>query len=64
MLLPLPFLARDGVPARYLARYPLVTLIALLWVPVRVASRLGARGWYHTPHVGRPMRASTDAGVD
>ncbi len=49
-LLPVPFLARDGLPPRYLARYPLVTLIALLWVPIRIASRLRSAGWYHTPH--------------
>jgi cellulose synthase/poly-beta-1,6-N-acetylglucosamine synthase-like glycosyltransferase len=49
-LQPLPFLARDGLPARYLVRYPLVTLIALLWLPVRLAGRLRAGGWYHTPH--------------
>jgi cellulose synthase/poly-beta-1,6-N-acetylglucosamine synthase-like glycosyltransferase len=52
VLLPLPFLARDGVPLRYLARYPLVTLVALLWLPVRLASRVAGRGWYHTPHGG------------
>ncbi len=50
--LPVPFLARDGLPSRYLIRYPLVTLVALLWIPVRVASRLRARAWYHTPHHG------------
>lgn len=49
-LLPLVFLARDRLPARYLVRYPLVTLIALLWAPARLASRLHPTGWYHTPH--------------
>ena len=52
VLLPIPFLARDRVPARYLVRYPLLTLIAVIWLPVRVASRIGGRGWYHTPHRG------------
>ncbi len=51
LLVPVAFLARDGVPARYLVRYPLVTLIAALWVPVRLASRTVDR-WYHTPHRG------------
>jgi hypothetical protein len=48
--LPPLFLARDGVPGRYIARYPLVTVFALLWLPVRILSRLGRGGWYHTPH--------------
>ena len=52
VLLPIPFLARDGVPGRYLARYPVLTVLALLWVPVRIVSRLGGGGWYHTPHRG------------
>ncbi len=51
LLVPVAFLARDGVPARYLARYPLVTLVAALWVPVRLLSRTVDR-WYHTPHTG------------
>ncbi len=51
LLVPVAFLARDGVPARYLVRYPLVTLIAALWVPVRLLSRTVDR-WYHTPHTG------------
>ncbi|MDP9021941.1 MAG: glycosyltransferase family 2 protein [Actinomycetota bacterium] len=50
--LPLPFLWRDGVPARYLARYPVVTVLAALWVPIRALSRRTDR-WYHTPHHGR-----------
>jgi cellulose synthase/poly-beta-1,6-N-acetylglucosamine synthase-like glycosyltransferase len=50
--LPAAFLARDGVPAKYVARYPLVTLLALLWVPIRIMSRLRRLGWYHTPHGG------------
>ncbi len=51
LVLPVAFLARDGVPARYLAKYPLVTLLAALWVPIRLASRRVDR-WYHTPHRG------------
>lgn len=52
-LLPIPFLVRDRVPMRYVVRYPLLVLFAVLWIPVRVASRL-RRGWYHTPHRGNP----------
>ena len=51
VLAPLPFLARDGVSARFLWRYPLVTVFGILWIPVRVLSRF-RRGWYHTPHGG------------
>ncbi|MEX2322732.1 MAG: glycosyltransferase family 2 protein [Acidimicrobiia bacterium] len=50
-LMPLAFLAREGVAPRYLAAYPLLLLLAALWIPVRIASRL-TRGWYHTPHQG------------
>lgn len=49
VLEPLPFLARDGVPVRRLLRYPLLTLVAALWVPVRIISSRTS-GWYHTPH--------------
>ena len=49
-LLPIPFLARDGVPPRYLARYPLLVLLASLWVPIRVISSRTGVDWYHTPH--------------
>jgi hypothetical protein len=48
---PIPFLARDGVSAGQLARYPLLVILAALWVPVRVVSSL-VNGWYHTPHRG------------
>lgn len=60
VLAPLPFLARDGVEPRYLARYPLATVIAALWIPVRIMSR-GARAaaWYHTPHSGSPSGSQT-----
>ncbi len=48
---PVPFLARDGVPARYLVRYPLLAALGVLWIPIRVVSGRVA-GWYHTPHGG------------
>lgn len=44
---PLPFLIRDGVPRRYLLRYPLLILLPLLKVLARLRRN---RGWYHTPH--------------
>lgn len=49
--LPIAFLARERVARRYLLAYPLLTIIAALWVPVRILSRL-TRGWYRTPHQG------------
>jgi cellulose synthase/poly-beta-1,6-N-acetylglucosamine synthase-like glycosyltransferase len=51
VLEPIPFLARDGVSAGQLARYPLLVILAALWVPVRIVSSL-VKGWYHTPHRG------------
>jgi cellulose synthase/poly-beta-1,6-N-acetylglucosamine synthase-like glycosyltransferase len=51
ILEPIPFLARDGVGAGQLARYPLLVILAALWLPVRLASTL-VKGWYHTPHRG------------
>ncbi len=48
---PVPFLARDDVPGRYLARYPLLAALGVLWIPIRVVSGRVA-GWYHTPHAG------------
>jgi cellulose synthase/poly-beta-1,6-N-acetylglucosamine synthase-like glycosyltransferase len=47
VLAPLPFLARDGVPARYLVRYPVLALLPILKIPARLMRQ---RGWYHTPH--------------
>ncbi|MEX2423615.1 MAG: glycosyltransferase [Acidimicrobiia bacterium] len=47
VLVPLPFLARDGVPGRYLVRYPVLVLVPLLKIPARL---LRQQGWYHTPH--------------
>jgi len=49
VLEPLPFLAKDGVPARQLIRYPVIALLAALWIPVRLISGRSG-GWYHTPH--------------
>jgi cellulose synthase/poly-beta-1,6-N-acetylglucosamine synthase-like glycosyltransferase len=49
LLAPIPFLARDRVPGRYLARYPLLVLLPLLKLPARLVR---SRGWYHTPHEG------------
>jgi cellulose synthase/poly-beta-1,6-N-acetylglucosamine synthase-like glycosyltransferase len=51
VLEPIPFLARDGVKAGQLARYPVLVILAALWIPVRLASSL-VQGWYHTPHRG------------
>ncbi len=51
VLLPLVFLAADGVRVRYLIRYPYVTLIAMLWLPIRIASRL-IPNWRRTAHTG------------
>lgn len=51
VLLPVVFLAVDGVPGRYLIRYPYVTLIAILWLPIRIASRL-LPDWRRTAHTG------------
>jgi hypothetical protein len=48
-LAPIPFLVREGVPARYLLRYPVLALLPLLKVPARFIRQ---RGWYHTPHDG------------
>jgi cellulose synthase/poly-beta-1,6-N-acetylglucosamine synthase-like glycosyltransferase len=46
---PIPYLAKEGVGARRLFRYPLLTLIAALWIPIRFLSHR-VEGWYHTPH--------------
>jgi cellulose synthase/poly-beta-1,6-N-acetylglucosamine synthase-like glycosyltransferase len=51
VLEPIPFLAREGVSAGQLARYPLLVILAALWIPIRLASSV-VRGWYHTPHRG------------
>jgi cellulose synthase/poly-beta-1,6-N-acetylglucosamine synthase-like glycosyltransferase len=49
VLEPVPFLARDGVPARRILRYPLLIVLAALWIPVRILSGR-VTDWYHTPH--------------
>jgi cellulose synthase/poly-beta-1,6-N-acetylglucosamine synthase-like glycosyltransferase len=51
VLEPIPFLARDGLGARKLVRYPVLVILAAVWLPVRLASSL-VKGWYHTPHRG------------
>ena len=51
VLLPLAFLIVEGVPGRYLVRYPYVVILALLWFPIRIASRL-IGGWRRTQHSG------------
>jgi len=51
-VMPVIFLAREGVAVRYLLSYPLLVLLAALWLPIRVMSRF-TRGWYHTPHEGQ-----------
>lgn len=48
---PLPFLLRDRVPLRWVVRYPVLAVLAVLWLPVQIASRR-VTGWYHTPHRG------------
>ncbi|MCJ7781113.1 MAG: glycosyltransferase family 2 protein [Acidimicrobiia bacterium] len=48
---PVPFLARDGVAPRYLLRYPFLAILAILWLPIRVASAI-TTGWGHTVHTG------------
>lgn len=51
VLEPIPFLAKDGVAPRRLVRYPVLALLAALWIPIRLGSGR-VRGWYHTPHQG------------
>lgn len=48
---PIPFLAREGVPGRYLWRYPYLVVFAALSPIARLLSRRTG-GWYHTPHRG------------
>lgn len=49
VLLPVPFLVKEGIRGRRLARYPLLVLLAGLWIPIQILSRR-VSGWYHTPH--------------
>jgi cellulose synthase/poly-beta-1,6-N-acetylglucosamine synthase-like glycosyltransferase len=62
LLEPIPFLARDGVSMKQLIRYPFMALLAVLWIPIRVASSI-ARGWGHTSHSGVPTDPAPDAPV-
>ena len=57
-LQPIPFLLRDGVPARYVARYPFLALLAALWIPIRLVSSRVRGDWFHTPHGGVAGRRS------
>jgi len=47
LVIPIPFLLRDGVPVRYLGSYPLLVLLPVLKLAGRFRRN---RGWYHTPH--------------
>jgi len=47
---PIPFLLRDGVPPRYVARYPFLAILAALWIPIRLVSSRVNGDWFHTPH--------------
>ena len=47
VLAPIPFLIKDGVPGRYLWKYPVLVVLPLLKIPARLIRQ---RGWYHTPH--------------
>jgi cellulose synthase/poly-beta-1,6-N-acetylglucosamine synthase-like glycosyltransferase len=49
VLLPIVFLFIDGIPARYIVKYPYVTVLAVLWLPIRVGSRV-LTGWNRTDH--------------
>ena len=53
---PIPFLLRDGVPPRYVLRYPFLAVLAALWIPVRVVSSRVNGDWFHTPHTGVKSR--------
>ncbi len=58
-LQPIPYLARDGIGLRRIARYPLLALLSVLWVPIRLLSGR-VRGWYHTPHTGEVTASSNE----
>ena len=47
---PIPFLLRDGVPPRYVLRYPFLAVLAALWIPIRLVSSRVNGDWFHTPH--------------
>jgi cellulose synthase/poly-beta-1,6-N-acetylglucosamine synthase-like glycosyltransferase len=48
---PIPFLIRDGVPLRWVVRYPALVGLALLWLPIQLVSRR-VGSWVRTPHRG------------
>jgi len=52
LAMPLAFLWRDHIAWKYLLRYPLLVLLALLWIPIRIASTLVRGRWWVTPHSG------------
>ena len=47
-------LLRDGVPLRYVARYPVLAVLAALWAPIRLVSSFAGGRWFHTPHGEAP----------
>ncbi|MCZ7533586.1 MAG: glycosyltransferase [Acidimicrobiia bacterium] len=49
VLFPIVFLIVDRVPVRYIVKYPYVTLIAILWLPIRIGSRI-LKTWNPTKH--------------
>ncbi len=51
VLEPIPFLAREGVEPKRIVRYPVLVILAGLWLPIRFLSGR-VRSWYHTPHTG------------
>lgn len=51
VILPALFLWRDGVEMRYVLRYPVLVLLAALWIPIRVASSF-VQTWRPTAHTG------------
>lgn len=54
LAVPPVLLARDGVPARLVLRYPLALVMPALSAAGRLQARLRGDGttWYHTPHRG------------
>jgi len=52
LVMPIGFLWRDRVPGKYLIQYPLLVILAILWLPIRVASSLVGGRWKPTPHSG------------
>lgn len=60
---PLPYLMREGVGWRGMLRYPVLVLLAALWLPIRLLSGR-MRGWYHTPHTGEVTPSDREPGRD